>query len=317
MKYAREEVAANIEQGFARFWDVYEDYTIVNDSLFSQGKPKYSYAPMVHQEIPSQLAQLKRGDRAGVLRFARTYGSLGYQLLLPPAPGLWKPIGDPLSWIWAHSETIRFCLKLSELLQEQDLYTLKDVLRAQHVTPEDIEELCDREQHEELKDTRHFVQAPRSGRGSNFFSTMIVAERDKVRLAWDDLPNKKDCSNMDRMNFLTCCFRNRIINSNIKGMVRALSVIWHPRLHPRIEERSYWQFTALIETVYWHLADAVDAGKVKRCEDCHRIFIQQDKRQRYCPPLYNSESSKRRHSRCGTRKRVTEHRLRRKTTLLE
>jgi hypothetical protein len=315
MKYVlkEEEIAPNLERGFARFWNVYEDYAVIDGSVCRQGEPKYSYAPMVHKEIPGKLARLRRGDEAGVLQFARTYGSLGYQALLPPAPGPWKPMGDPLSWIWVHAETIQFCLKISELLQQGDLDTLKDLLRTQYVTPKDIEELCAPGQVEELKDTLRVVQSEAGGVGRKFFSTMLVAERDKIRLAWGDLPNKKECSDMENMNYSTRFFRNSVINANIQGMVRALSVNKHPKIH----DRSYWRFNAMIETVYWHLADIVDGGKVKRCEDCHGIFIQEDKRQRFCPPTYNPNPPKRRHSRCGTRKRVTELRLRRKTGLPE
>jgi hypothetical protein len=234
---------------------------------------------------------------------------LGYQKLLPPALGLWKPIGDPLLWIWVHAETIQFCLKISELLQDDDLDTLKDLIRTQYVTPKDIEELCEPGQVEELKDTLRIAQSGAGGVGRKFFSTMLVAERDKIRLAWGDLPNKKECSDVESMNYLARSFRNRVINANIQGMVRALSVNKRPTIH----DRSYWGFTALIETAYWHLADIVDGGKVKRCEDCHGLFIQRDKRQRYCPPPYNPQSPKRRHSLCGTRKRVKELRLRRET----
>jgi hypothetical protein len=307
MNFLWDEVSPNHQRGFATFWPVYEDYVIIDGSLCWHGEPTYSYAPMVHKEIPSELARLKRGDEAGVLQFARTYGSLGYQKFLPPAPGLWKPIGDPLRWIWAHAETIRFCLEVSELLQQDDLHKLKNVLRAQHITPEDIEELCEPEQVEELKYTLCVAQSDAGWVGRKFFSTMLVAERDKVRLAWGELPNRKACTKLKRMNYLTRYFRNGIINANIQGVVRSLSVT--PR--PTIKERSYWRFTTLIETAYWHLADMVDGGTVKRCEGCHGVFIRTDARQLFCPPPYNHGSSTRPHSRCGTRKRVTELRRRR------
>jgi hypothetical protein len=297
------EVIANLERGFTQFWPVYEDYAIVDGALCWQGKQKYSYAPMVHEEIPNQLAQLKRGDEADVLQFARTYGSLGYQKFLPPTGGVWKPIGDPLSWIWTHSETIRFCLEISKLLHEEDLDTLKDVICSQHVTLKDVEEFYKPHEVEEIEYVLYLLQQPSWGiRGK--FPTMMVAERDKVRLAWHGLPNGKCLSDIDDMAYHARLFRNSVINANIQGIDRALPM----GARSSIKDRSYWKFSALIQTAYWHLADTLDRGRIKRCEECQAPFIQRDKRQRFCPPPASPIPSKRRHSRCGTRKRVQEYR---------
>jgi hypothetical protein len=322
MNFAYDEVVSNIERGFARFWPIYEDYAIIDGRLCHQGTEKYFYAPIVHTEIANELSKLNRGDEESVLRFARTYGSLGYQRLLPPASGLWKLIGDPLSWIWAHAETIRFCLLLSELLQKNNIDGLACVLRTCHVTPEDVEALCNPEQVQEISYARHaaakYDAHPSYQLGGKLWHpTILVAERERVFLSYN-LPGKNVHKNAALMEYGTRVFRSWVINANIQGVVRELKVRSrrviqklsqqpHQR-HDLKKERSYWVFTALIETAYWHLANLIDGGTVKRCEDCSAIFIQRDRRQRFCPPSYNPKSSSRQHSRCGTRKRVREFR---------
>jgi hypothetical protein len=297
MKYADEEVASNIQREFAQFWPVYEGYEIIDGRLCYQGERKYSYAPMVHEELPSELAKLTRGDEAGVLAFARVYGSLGYKEFVPFVTRL-AYVGDPLSWIWAHAETIRLCLLLSKALQDDDLSTLNRILRGQQVTARDVEELCEPAQaaaiQRELRGAQHYrgVSSPMA----------LIAERDTVRFDGWNLRDEVTGADKARELFGVRNFRNRMINANIKGMVREIHTGW------RTKDRSYWTFTALIETAYWHVANTVDGGKLVRCEECQGVFIQRDNRQRFCPPLFTHPSSKRRHSRCGTRKRVKAHR---------
>jgi hypothetical protein len=289
MKYADEEVAPNIRWGFAQFWPVYDDYVIVDERLCRQGEKTYSYAPMVHEELPSQLAKLTRGDEAGVLAFARVYGSLGYKEFVPFVTRL-AYVGDPLSWIWAHAETIRLCLQLSKALQDDDLSTLNRVLSGQQVTACDVEALCEPAHVAAIQEQLRWAQSTRPA--------VLIAERDTVRLDTWNVPNEVTRADTEREVYRVRAFRNRMINANIKGMVRELHTGW------RTKDRSYWTFTALIETAYWHLANTVDGGKIVRCEECQALFIQRDKRQRFCPPLFTHPSSKRRHSRCGTHKRV-------------
>jgi hypothetical protein len=289
MKYADEEVAPNIQRGFAQFWRVYEDYKIIDGRLCQQGEETYSYAPMVHEELPSQLAKLTRGDEAGVLAFARVYGSLGYKEFVPFVTRL-AYVGDPLSWIWAHAETIRLCLLLSKSLQDEDLSTLNRILSGQQVTARDVEELCEPAQAAAIQDELRWAKSTRPA--------VLIAERDTVRLDRWNLRNEVTDADKERDLFGVRDFRNRMINANIKGMVREVHTGW------RTKDRSYWRFTALIETAYWHLANTIDGGKLIRCEECQGLFIQRDKRQRFCPPLFTHPSSTRRHSRCGTHKRV-------------
>jgi hypothetical protein len=69
------------EKGFWMY-EVREDYAIRDDRLWSQGEIKYEYAPMTHQELPTEIAKLTWGDTKAVLRFARQYGLLGYDCVV-------------------------------------------------------------------------------------------------------------------------------------------------------------------------------------------------------------------------------------------
>jgi predicted RNA-binding Zn ribbon-like protein len=272
MEIASEEVQPNLAQGFVRAWWVNEDYQIIGDVLQPQSPEGRVYAPMVHREIPGELAKLRQDDEAGLLKFARTYGLLGYSHLVPPER---RVGGDPVSWIWAHVETVRTCLQLTLLLQEDAVEALEHELRAR--------------------------------RGPGFFPPQeenwpvaLVAERETIslrqwmRTPWTGVNEPRDA----RIETLARQVRRGLINPNIKGMSRALEEV-------REKDRSFWQFHALIEVAYWQLADIVDRGRVKRCEaeGCGAVFIQTDGRERFCPPRFRQTESP-----CAVRERVRRHR---------
>ena len=80
------------------------------------------------------------------------------------------------------------------------------------------------------------------------------------------------------------------INRNIQGIQRSL------REGAQGHSKSFFTFRATIEAVYWQLADLLEGGQVRRCEECGRFFPAKDKRQRYCPPAPD-----RKRSRCASR----------------
>ena len=66
-------------------------------------------------------------------------------------------------------------------------------------------------------------------------------------------------------------------------------------------------FRALIEVIYWHLANLAANGRdgrsIHRCVECGQFFIAKDERQQYCPhPLAKGRS------RCASRHNVRLHR---------
>jgi len=92
---------------------------------------------------------------------------------------------------------------------------------------------------------------------------------------------------------------DRIITDNIAGMRRTLEMVEDGKVQSR------FRFNSLIEMVYWHLGDTREGGSVQQCaaEDCRRVFIQTDSRQRYCPPDPGEKESP-----CSRRDRMSRYR---------
>ncbi len=76
MEIASDEIQPSWAQGFTHGWEVAEEYEITGGVLRGKGPSRRMYFPMMHPEIPGEVAKLRREDEAGVLEFARAYGSL-------------------------------------------------------------------------------------------------------------------------------------------------------------------------------------------------------------------------------------------------
>ena len=100
-----------------------------------------------------------------------------------------------------------------------------------------------------------------------------------------------------------CCSEARntrsvIINANIKNISRIIRTNY---VTGKVE--SCFKFSALIEMIYWHLADACVIGLgVRQCayDRCPGFFIPTDPRQRYCPSRWIENGP----SPCARRARV-------------
>jgi hypothetical protein len=97
----------------------------------------------------------------------------------------------------------------------------------------------------------------------------------------------------------------RYITENILGITRRLQT--NPQL---TRVASAFVFRAMIETVYWQLANRLESGGVRRCAECRRFFIARDKRQQYCPPFPGSTRS-----RCSAKLNVQNFRSRQRGEL--
>jgi hypothetical protein len=290
------EVVPNLEKGFATVVGVYEDYHIVDGRLGPASHTRIRhYAPAVHPEIPGELAKLQRGDVEAVLKFARVYGELGYRAFIPHevwARGGAIPVGDPLLWVWAHAHTLRICLELSYRLEEGDITSLRSYVRSLHVTQADLEVW--ESWLGGPADDRHWASP-------DTWPTAVVAKRGEIThyqwgwLGW----GSHDPLHYDDVKALARRIRRSLINANIAGIRRVL-------LDDGRNDRLFWEFRALIEMAYWHVAQAVDGKHMKRCEaeDCGAHFVQTDSRQRFCPPMFGQKGE----SRCAVRHRVQKHR---------
>lgn len=296
-----EEVVPNLGVGFATFLSVHEDYHIVEGRLGPKSHTRVrKYAPALYPELPGELAKLQWGDVDAVLKFARVYGTLGYRAFIPLevwVRGGTIPIGDPLLWIWAHADTVKICLELSYLLQEGDAASLRSYLQSLRITDQDIEERCDASFKETLRATPAFE---RWWEHENNWPSAVVATRGAITLMRWGGPALKLRTN-DEVNALTRQIRRSLINENIAGIHRVL-------LDDGRKDGLFWEFGALIEMVYWHVANAVDGRQFKRCEadNCGALFVQTDPRQHFCPPMFGRKGE----SRCAVRHRVHKHRSR-------
>jgi hypothetical protein len=63
--------------------------------------------------------------------------------------------------------------------------------------------------------------------------------------------------------------------------------------------RTVFRFKALIQLIYWQLADWIDGGRLRQCAECQTYFFAEDGRQRFCPPPLGVDES-----RCARRARM-------------
>jgi hypothetical protein len=84
----------------------------------------------------------------------------------------------------------------------------------------------------------------------------------------------------------------RLITPNLVGVQR----IYDGR-------RSRFEFRALIQLIYWRLADMAGSSFLRQCDECSTYFFCSDPRQRFCPPPAGI-----RESRCAKRQRMRQWR---------
>ncbi len=279
------EAVENRRQGAQVLYGVRERYAIERipldrgdryeqDVLIGSGRICRWYAPFVHHEIPGELAKLRAADPSVVVDFAQSYGDLGFALL-------WQPdlaqihermerkepleFGDPLYWIDAHATGVSLCLAITHALGRK---TRAATLRR---LLSDFDQVG--------YGAAHRVTRLDVGDAERLYSTMLRRAPTADELA----------------RFI----RRQIINSNILGIHRYVGT------DETGKERTFFKFVAPINVVYWHLANIIDGGIVKKCaaEGCGGMFIQTDPRQRYCPRRWRQRESS-----CAMRQRQREAR---------
>jgi hypothetical protein len=85
-----------------------------------------------------------------------------------------------------------------------------------------------------------------------------------------------------------------MLNPNVEGV---------PRICDGKESR--FRFTALVQVVYWQLADLAGSRYLRQCLECKTLFFASDNRQVFCPPPAGV-----RESRCAKRHQMRELRNR-------
>ncbi len=236
------------ESGFSNIWSVETGYSIKNGILIEQRSKGVlkSYSPAADPSLPGELERVYRSEKS-LLEFCSLFGLLGYGHLVP-----------------------------REHRKEVDLRNLPlggdpaDWIMAHSNTVGIILQLLGWLEERNVKELSDVLRSLPSGPYA--YSSNIMTQE-----YWATSKCKKE--------FLKDPVRSaqliasRLINPNIKGINREIS---GPDLG--LQPKSRFVFRAMIETVYWQLADKLEQGRgVRRCPECGRFFVARDKRSIYCP----------------------------------
>ena len=224
------------------------------------------YYPITHPELPEQFARLANGDEKEILRFARTYGHLGYESAATSTLSIYSVLrdlgnhvskqkldsyfhqgirkGDPVKWIVVHASNVDLVLKLKHLESR-------------------------RRKLEEYLDTR--LDRRRNSYIFNY-ATRSWLEGGTLRVKADRNPKE-----------VVSAVIAVVLTANLEGTHR---VVYGLRARSRDTGRSSletaFEGECLLDYIYWHLADAVTRGPIGRCVACGRLFVVRHQNQKYC-----------------------------------
>ena len=264
--------------GMIQLWGVRESYRVRGNCLLASGEETRGYDPMAEPELPIQLALVNEA-KLSPKQFASKFGLLGYDQLLWLASGrIGTPSGDPLDWFKAHARTVFHAMELLTALAEDDMTALTEVVTHLPEAPYGFLSKTETLDYSWLSDSLRFAvkQHQRMGTGVKLFE-IVKAQTKTILSHW--------------------------INRNIAQVRRELLL----RSDRRAE--SIFRFDALIECIYWHLANRLEQGGLHRCHQCRRFFFSRDPRLKFCPPPKGVKRS-----RCASLFHVSKHRQRNKNT---
>lgn len=210
---------------------------------------RHLYFPFLHKELPSHFAHLYVGTDSDIMGFINSYGMLGRAFLIADKTRRVEErqkYPESVDWIRAHSKTIDICLTIKNHLQKFECY---DIASYKNPPLEDyIKQFLIRPNCYKFEDI---------GETYNITTMQFIGENSLYQ---------------DAIKIL-----QELINCNIRYFYRTIELLENGHLS------NNYNFTALIEVIYWIVADTLISGTVKQCEECGRVFIQTDKRQKYCP----------------------------------
>ena len=269
-----------------REWRVYSAYSVEQDRAGVEVVRGYGawwdYHPMLHPNLPFELAQVEFGDRDSLLAFVGQRGLLGYEILLPErertAWGGWYN-DDPLQFIWLHAYTVRHVLALYEALYREDTDELAEAMKDLAEPTQFPEYAKDMPDHVRtapwwavgegvaLFDPRYWVPAfgyVRADPPVGYSPEEVVAET----IA-------------------------EFVSANLEGVKSTVHIkdpVWRvgpqgASAPPLSRLSQVYMFDALVQAVWWHLANLVTGQReIIRCRGCGFYFERTDKRQEFCPP---------------------------------
>ena len=256
---ATEELELNRRLGFSQLWVVRERYEIVKGVLVASGPTKRVYAPAVHSELPGEIAKLRKEDTDALIRFAKTFGELGYDALASPDR---RRAGDPLAWVWAHARQLHRCLALTWALQDRNDRPIRALL-------------------DEIGKEREEVHGAQIRRVVHSFGPQFKGdERAATRHILSGLITK----NLARVGL-------KLTDVAMAAEESGAGSVASRRAVPAF--RLFLTFDVLIQVAYLHLANALAGGHVQRCASprCGAFFVQTHLRRQYCPPFGPKQES--------------------------
>jgi len=260
------EVIANRRLGANEFVGVHAEYFVEPNVKWSSGPacgmlvgcgaPTKWFAPFVHSELPGELAKLRTATDADILVFAERYGQLGFQ---GSHNGEWLE--------WGKVGRIRYGGDPLEWIRAHG--------RGAHICLE-ITEALSKKPKESSRRLEALIKEYSDATYGVPVGVYEVAYRSSGSVTLAQSPEQDARS-----------LRREIINRNLRGVQRYVSVDSETK-----RDRSYFH-GSVSAVVYWHLANLIDQGTVKRCEaeGCGAVFIQDDPRRRHCPPQWGQQES--------------------------
>jgi hypothetical protein len=267
MNIRLKEARAAVGLGVNRGWPIHEDYEIADQLLRPAGAMREWYWPATHEQLPAQIAALSEGDTKRALHFARRWGLLGYQWPVPTEPGSFRVIGDHLPWTWAHARGIRLILELYDALRQSDAETVRwtSERTLEHVSGV-------------IRDQSEGTISFEAGEANIIQDFHFYGWReDPAGVAWLIIQNLVNC-NLEVLRYQIDLENGALLET--------------------------WTYPSLVAMAYWHVVQIIRGSVVlARCQECHRLFVQTDRRQRYCPPPSREGLRGKAGSACGSRKR--------------
>lgn len=255
------EILESRSRSFLGMWPVASDYAIRDGYIIEIGDKKEWYLPMGRPELPGEFAKLATGSEEDVLQFVRRYGLLGYcqAFRFPEAISAdkmrvydYNAPGDPLSWVFAHAKAVNLVMQLAKLLNK----------------PAGLKAFMGR------------LMVERNGRP---YISYVLPKRGY------HLPSQVEEKIYETEEETARRIIAKILNSNLEGIQREIVVEYVPATEDEgkcvLGFTSSFSFNNLLDCIYWLVADAVTAGKIRACLYCGKPFIAPNDKTKYCPPL--------------------------------
>jgi hypothetical protein len=248
-------------------WPVREDYYIRDGYLCGKEVVVREYDPLDYHQIVAEFAKLREGDDGALVQFARRWGSLEGEGYIPPrwTEDDWtdedevRPQGyvtspsDAVHSVWGYVRSVRLVLELNHYLQRGDRDGLARFLDSYRVPSGKSRKKMGQEEGPLIA-----------------WESLIVGGRVQERFSWGQPVGEAAVAVAEDI-------MTTIVSDGLTYMGHELAC--RPfRVLPN--------WSNLLAAIYWHLANIVAGSRpLIRCQDptCGALFLQTDRRQRYCP----------------------------------